>query len=551
MRVGTIRHMSYELPVTREENYFTADSEFRHLFESLVGPPIWEWIRPQLEQMGELCAKKISKLAPIVDKQSPQHIPYDERGNRIDSIVHHPAYHEIEKIIYGSGLIAMKYDPALRRRHGRRLHCVGYALGYLFGQAEGGIFCPVCMTDGAARVIDRFGSEELKKKFLPRLTAREFKDLYQGAMFLTEKQGGSDVGLNTCEARLEKGEWRLYGDKWFCSKIDAQVVLALGRPVGAPAGTKGLGLFLVPRNLDSGEHNAFTLNRIKDKLGVRSMATGEVTFHGALAYPIGDIKNGFKEMMEMVNLSRLYNAVASVSCMRRSLFEAVHYAKQRETFEEKLIDHPLMQRTLGELASQQLAALHLVFRAVEALDEADSGNEGALPLARFLIPLVKYSTAKLAVSTASECMEILGGNGYIEDYPMARILRDAQVLPIWEGSTNVVVLDCLRAAVKTQGHLALLKTAQHWIEKAPSRASDLLDRFQKEHKRAEEQFEKLSACDLSTAQWKARAACDSLYRIGSIGSLLGSGTEASLEAARWLLIRDDSPRDLSSLLSVF
>lgn len=543
--------MENPIPSSRQDNLFSSDPEFQHLFQRLVGPDIWEWMKPQLEKMGELCIKKISKLSPIADKQSPQHVPYDERGNRIDAIIHHPAYHQIEEIVYGSGLIAMKYDPDLRRRYGKRLHCIGYSLGYLFGQAEAGIFCPVCMTDGAARVIDRFASEELKKRYLPRLTSRHIKELYQGAMFLTEKQSGSDVGLNTCEAREEGDRWRLYGEKWFCSKVDAEVVLVLARPVGAPPGTKGLGLFLVPKYLDSGEHNHYTIDRIKEKLGVRSMATGEVTFNGAEAYPIGGIGSGFKHMMEMVNLSRLYNAVASVSAMRRSLYEAVHYARGRHVFGHALIEHPLMQRTLGETASQQLAAMHFVFRAVEALDEADSGNEGAIPLVRFMIPVAKYATAKLAVATASECMEIVGGNGYIEDFPMARLLRDAQVLPIWEGSTNVVVLDCLRAAVKTEGHRALLQAAQKWIEEAPSSAASLVDLFQREHKIAGERFEKLATYDLPKAQWKARAACDGLYRIGAIASLLGAGTDASLEAARWLLLQEDEPRNLSTLLSVF
>jgi len=312
------------------------------------------------------------------------------------------------------------------------------------------------MTDGAARVIEAHAPPELRERFLPRLAARSLGSLFQGAMFLTEKQGGSDVGATTTRAVEEMdGTWRLHGDKWFCSKVDADVILALARPEGAPEGTRGLGLFLVPKLLLNGGRNAIRIHRLKDKLGVRSMPTGEVTLSGAVAYRIGGPGDGFKQMLEMVNLSRLYNAVDSVAVVRRALVEAVHYGRGRRAFGRAVLDHPLQRAVLGETVARHLGSLLMVFEAVRALDDADAGDAEAVRLLRALTPMCKAFTGKLAVEGVSECMEAIGGNAYVEESPLPRLLRDAQVLPIWEGTTNIVSLDLLRA-LQIDGTLAAL-----------------------------------------------------------------------------------------------
>jgi acyl-CoA dehydrogenase len=241
--------------------------------------------------------------------------------------------------------------------------------------------------------------------------------------------------------------------------VDADVILALARPEGAPDGTKGLGLFLVPKTLADGSRNHYRINRLKDKLGVRSMPTGEVTFEGAEAFVIGDVRKGFAYMTEMLNLSRLYNAVASIGLMRRAIYEAIAHAQTRQAFGRSIIEFPLMQRVLADLIVEHEAAMALVFETIRQLDLIDSGtgDMAAERCLRLLTPMAKYYTGRLAVQTASEAIEVLGGNGYIEEFVTSRLLRDAQVLPIWEGTTNILVLDAVRAMSKEEALTALME----------------------------------------------------------------------------------------------
>jgi acyl-CoA dehydrogenase len=283
-------------------------------------------------------------------------------------------------------------------------------------------------------------------------------------MFLTERRGGSDVGgaTETRGERAADGSWRLHGAKWFCSNANAEIILALARmPDGAP-GTRGLGLFLLPRTLPNGTANdGIVVQKLKEKLGVRSMATGEIELRGASAFLIEGEGKGFLAMAEMVNVSRLYNAIASVAIARRSLREGQRNALWREAFGKRLAEQPLYVRGLVELANDVRGALLLTFDAVNALDREDR------PLLRGLTPLAKAGTARLAVDAASAACEMLGGNGYIEEWVTPRLLRDAQVLPIWEGTTNVQALDLLRAATKERALEALVADS---IQRGPELA---------------------------------------------------------------------------------
>lgn len=480
-----------------------------------------------------MAAEEIEPLAAEADRHGPVLRSHDRDGNRIDEVVYHPAYREMERLAYGSGIVGLRYDDAIRAQRGRIPYAVIYSLGYLFAQADSGLYCPICMTDGVARVIEKFGSEKLQCEFIPKLASRDRAQLFQGAMFLTEKQGGSDVGLNECRAARD-GEhediWRLYGDKWFCSNVSAEAILALARPDGAPEGTRGLGLFLVPKTLDDGSRNHYRINRLKDKLGVRTMATGEVTFDGAIAHVVGDITRGFSLMTEMLNLSRLYNSVASVAIMRRVLFEAVRHACSHVAFRRPIADHPLMQRTLAELIVEHEAATALVFEAIRQLDAADAGSEEAARALRLLTPLTKYFTARRAVQAASEAMEVLGGNGYIEEFITARLLRDAQVLPIWEGTTNILVLDALRAMNKEGSHEVLLKQNLDRFRLAGPAAAclDEDDRRRLVATVEECRCEVTGLISRERSEFEAKRVTDRLIRVTQL-ALLAAETEQSPE----------------------
>lgn len=446
-------------------DYYAADPAFRRLMAKLLPDSLRDWAERRFKDMGRRAAQDVNPLAIAADRTPPQHRPYDAFGNRIDAIVYHPSYLEMVRIAYGSGLIGLGYDAQLAKTYGRIPHALTFGLGYLFAQAEVGLYCPVCLTGGTARLVSKFASPELQARYLPRLTTLDPNELWQGAMFLTEKAGGSDVGQTALKAVKDGEVYRLWGDKWFCSNADAGVMMVLARPEGAPGGTRGLGLFLVPRTLEDGSRNPIRINRLKDKLGVRSMASAELDFQGALAYPVGDLSKGFHYMTEMLNLSRIYNAVASVALSRRALFEAVRYVRERFAFGKAVDRHALAREILSRMLVEQEAATRLVFQTIHHLDRVDTGHEdtdGAL--LRILTPMIKAHTGKLAVSHASEAMELHGGNGYIEDFVTARLLRDAQVLPIWEGTTNILILDTLRAILKENAHQVLLSSCAKRLE---------------------------------------------------------------------------------------
>ncbi len=446
-------------------DYYAADPAFRRLMARMLPERLHDWAAPRFARMGRQAATEVDPLAIAADRTPPRHLPYSPLGERIDEIVYHPSYPEMVAIAYGSGLVSLGYDPDLAGEFGRIPHALTFGLGYLFAQAETGLYCPVCLTAGSARLLAKFASPDLQRRYLPRLTTSDPEELWQGAMFLTEKAGGSDVGQTALKAVPDGEAWRLWGDKWFCSNADAGVMMVLARPEGAAPGTRGLGLFLVPRTLEDGTRNPIRINRLKDKLGVRSMASAELDFQGAIAYAVGDLSQGFQYMTEMLNLSRVFNSVAAVAASRRALFEAIRYVRDRVAFGKPVDQHALARELLSRMIVEQEAATRLVFQTVHHLDMVDSGHGGSDgPLLRILTPMIKAHTGKLAVSHASEAMELHGGNGYIEDFVTARLLRDAQVLPIWEGTTSILILDTLRAMLKEKAHEALLAACARRLE---------------------------------------------------------------------------------------
>ena len=336
-----------------------------------------------------------------------------------------------------------------------------HAFTFLFNQAEFGLGCPINVTDGCAKLLANFGSEALKARYLDGLTQTDMSKLTQGGQFMTEKEGGSDVGTLTTTAVQEGDHWRLYGEKWFCSNADAEVVMLLARPEGAGPGTRGVGLFLMPRWLDDGSQNHYRIVRLKDKLGTRSMASGEIKLEGAIAYAVGKLDRGFVQMAEMVNSSRLSNGVKSTALMRRAHHDAMTVAKNRVVFGSRIIDLPLARRQLMKIMLATEQALSMSFLTADALDRAEAGSQDAAALLRILTPTLKFRATRDARKVCGDALEMRGGIGYIEEFATARLLRDAHLGSIWEGTGNIVAIDALKRAVGRHGAEAALAADLH------------------------------------------------------------------------------------------
>jgi acyl-CoA dehydrogenase len=301
--------------------------------------------------------------------------------------------------------------------------------------------------------LDQYASPELKEKFLPHVLSTGETNLYEGATFLTERQGGSDVGANVVKAVQTADGYKIFGEKYFASNAGmCGVAMVLARKEGAPSGTKGLTLFAVPWRRDYGKLNGIKIRRLKDKLGVRAVPSAEVEFDGAEAFVVGDPAKGFYYMMEALNLSRVCNTVASLGIMRRAYREAREYALKRDAFGKKLADFPMIKDSLVKMAVKLEVETRTVFKYLPLFEIVMRNEPGVtekeVVLNRLYIALLKKETAEQAVHFAHEAIEMHGGNGYIEDFVTPRLLRDAQVLTVWEGTANILGLEVLRLMEK-------------------------------------------------------------------------------------------------------
>lgn len=433
-------------------NFAEHDPALRPMLDLVLAPEDRARIEPLLDEMGRVAATELDELARIADRNPPVLRQYSPSGERIDEIEFHPAYHRMAEIAFNRfGLAAMSHRPGVNGWPGSTPHVVKYALSFLFVQSEFGLACPLSMTDSAARVLRLFDRERFADE-IDRLSATDPARAATGAMFMTEIDGGTDLAQTATEATCHGDHWTLRGRKWFASNISADFVLTLAKVPGQGTGTRGLGMFLLPRLRPDGGRNAIRLDRLKDKLGSRSMASGEVTLEDALAWPVGDLTRGVPQMLEMVNVSRLSNAMRSAALMRRAVREAVEHARTRIVFGKALFDQPLMRATLLPLLLDAEAALALVLESAAQLDRADQDDAQARALVRVLTPLAKHTICKQARHVTAESMEVRGGNGYIEDWVNARLLRDAHLGSIWEGSSNVIALDVLRCLRKEKAH---------------------------------------------------------------------------------------------------
>ncbi len=531
------------MPTTRGMNYFTADPNLARALRVYAEPGDVERALPLLEEVGRCAGNELDALAAEADAHPPVLRTHDRFGRRVDEIVYHPAYVEMQRLGFSRfGFAAMSHREGVLGWPGRVPHVVKFALSYVFVQAEFGLFCPISMTDSAARVLRMFGPAELRDRYVPRLTSTEFGELMQSAQLLTERTGGSDVGASECVARLEDGAWRIWGEKWFCSNAGADVHLALARPEGAPPGTKGLGMFLVPKVLPGGERNRYTIRRLKEKLGSRSMPTGEYEFEGATGYVVGEIDRGFAQMAEMINVSRLSNGMRAAALMRRSLLEALVHTRGRAAFGRPLAAHPLVREQLFEMVLDSEAALSIVLFAAQALDRADAGSEHDELVVRITTPLIKYANCRRARWTAGMAMNLRGGNGYIEEWVNPRLLRDAHLGSIWEGAENVVALDVARAAQRNGAHEALLRELDGRLAAVREPAAAAEAALMRERLASTwRQFERLLGAGEEEREAKMAAMCDRLAAATCASLLLAEGAqeaEAGLGYGKLVVARE-------------
>jgi acyl-CoA dehydrogenase len=433
-----------------------------------------DWSVETLDGFGAMVGGTVARAADVIDTHPPELIRYDRWANEVNEIAHHPAMLDAKAALWQAG-----YPSGFARQARERGRPTpGVVLGgasYLLAQADTGMVCSLGMTTGVAGLVDAYAPPDVRDHLLAGLRAADVADAVDGSMFLTERDGGSDLGRTVhCTARdLGDGRVEITGEKWFCSNVDGAAIVMLARPEGAPEGPAGLGLYLVPRVLDDGSPNRYAIRRLKHKLGTRSVPTGEVEFHGALGFALrrqagagadprdtdrGDTDvpydtdaGGLGRMMEMVNGSRFGVALMGLGIARRCFAEAAAWAHHRQAKGRVLVDLPLVREQLVDQLAELEAATALGFEC----SAANRHDDGAR-LRRILVPAAKVQLCRLGVEAASFAVELHGGNGYCEDWGLTRQLRDAQCHPIWEGSENICVLDVLRTIRRDDAHEAIL-----------------------------------------------------------------------------------------------
>lgn len=452
--------LQHPVPDQAGVNLYSTDPMLEQLLGIYLPADLLAHLKPHLHRLGALAGGELDELAGIADKNPPTLQLRTRSGIDAQKINKHPAYVEMERLAFGEfAMAAVSHRDDVLGWKGQMPSAVKYALFYLFVQAEFGLCCPVSMTDSLTRTLRKYGAPELLERYLPALTSTDLDTLAQGAMFMTEQGAGSDISATATLARPDPdhpGQWLLSGDKWFCSNPDAALAMVLARVEGDPEGMGGVSLFLLPRDLDDGSHNHYRILRLKDKLGTRSMASGEIIMEGARAWMVGERGRGFQHMADMVNNSRLSNGVRAAGLMRRAVSEALFIARNRVAFRKHLVELPLMRRQLLKLMVPTEQARTMVFQTAEALRRADAGEDGAYALARILTPLIKFRATRDARQVTGDAMEVRGGCGFIEEWADPRIVRDAHLGSIWEGTSNIVALDVVRA-MRREGSLPVLK----------------------------------------------------------------------------------------------
>jgi alkylation response protein AidB-like acyl-CoA dehydrogenase len=444
------------------DSFYASSQVLRRLHEQGWSPQELAARLPALSDFGRVVAGELD--AQVAENNQSQNLPrlggWDGIGRRSQPVQHHPSWQKAGQIIYGSGIMAAYGEAPQPHRHILSLFYLSCHVG------EGGHNCPLACTAGAIRALTALGTEDQKTRYLLPLLNKDFRENATGAQFLTELQGGSDVGANTTRAiRAEDGSWRIHGEKWFCSNVDADVALITARFEGGPEGTRGLGLFLLPAKKPDGSWNDYRVRRLKDKLGTRSMASGEIDFEGAYAEALGPVEEGFLNMMRLViNTSRLYNAVGCSAHIQRAYLVANSYAQWREAFGQPIANFPMVKESLAFLKTDADACIAGSWLLAGLQEELEAGNATPESQAfyRVALNINKVQTAKVSHEAINRAIQVLGGNGAIESFSiLPRLLRDNVVYENWEGTHNVLLLqvlkDCKKMALH-EGFFSFLET---------------------------------------------------------------------------------------------
>jgi alkylation response protein AidB-like acyl-CoA dehydrogenase len=501
-------------------------------------------VEPDLHRLGHRAVTDILALGESAEASPPRHIPYDGWGRRVDRIETSDAWRELDHIAATEAIVATGYE----RKHGAHSRIDQFARLYLYAPSSALYSCPLAMTDGAARFLEVHGDESVQPVFA-RLTSRDPNEFWTSGQWMTERTGGSDVGSTSTVARCEEGNtYRLYGSKWFTSATTSQVAMTLARIEGGPAGGRGLSVFLINLRGSDGRLRNIRIDRLKDKLGTRALPTAELTLEGTPAQLVGGAGDGVRKIATLFNITRVYNAVAGVAGMRRAIALASDYAGRRRAFGKLLIEHPLHVETLADMQLELRAAFLLAFRVVELLgkDECSEATESEAQLLRFLIPVAKLYTAKQAIAVASEALEAFGGAGYVEDTGIPRLLRDAQVLSIWEGTTNILSLDALRAIERTDVLTAWTADVKHRMSRTEMAAlSSCSAATQSAVQRIEQYAARAQAAGSEFQQAGARGFAFAIARTEAAALLVeqanAQGDDAGVTSARRWCARELAP----------
>jgi alkylation response protein AidB-like acyl-CoA dehydrogenase len=420
--------------------------------QEMIGPTPYDAVLREYEQWWEQEGRAISHS---VDRAgTPWVRMFDAAGKRVDEILYPPDYWRMLKQGYKAGVLWRVFQ--------QQSLMPAFLLIYLTSFYDSGLSCPYTVSLSTAMPLSKYGEASVKERFLPNLL-RPDNEVWQGATWMTEIKGGSDLGAGVETVAVPEGDcWRLTGDKYFASNAGAELAVVAARPRGAPAGVRGLAIFLLPRLRSNGELN-YTLRRLKDKVATRSVPTGEVELRNSEAFLLGSAEEGVYLILEVLNVSRVANSVGSVALAQRAMADALAFAQARVAFGKPILDHPLLRRQFEERLRQLRECFAFAWEAAQVLNEVWKERRPyseRYHLFRLLAHLAKYWTAEFAAQTAKWCMEVHGGLGVLEEFRVERWLREAMILAIWEGTAHRQLLDALEVIERKQAHHALVAHAE-------------------------------------------------------------------------------------------